>query len=140
VFRAYISKVTQGGISVKSEKGQAMVEFALVFMLVALLFCGIVDFGRIFHAYLALDHAGREATRVASLGGTDQEIKTTAINAARHLNLSENQIAIDIPVRNRGEYATVTVTYPIDFITPLIGQLFDNNSLTLESETVMRLE
>jgi Flp pilus assembly protein TadG len=134
--------VTQGGVRVKSEKGQAVVEFALVFMLVALLFCGIVDFGRTFHAYLALDHAGRESARVASLGSTDLNIKEVAKNAARQLTIKDTDITI-LPIkanRTSGVYATVTLTYNITFITPLIGKLFDDNQLTLESKTVMRVE
>lgn len=128
---------------VKSEKGQAMVEFALVFMLLALIFCGIIDFGRTYNAYLALDHAGREAARAASIGETDVNINIVAKNAARHLDPNDLTITIN-PVeadgRNRGEYATVTLSYDIVFITPLVGKLFDDNRLTLESETVMRVE
>ncbi|WNF36971.1 TadE/TadG family type IV pilus assembly protein [Bacillaceae bacterium IKA-2] len=126
----------------KSEKGQAVVEFALVFMLLALIFSGIVDFGRTFHAYLALDHAGRESARVASLGSTDLNIKEVAKNAARQLTIKDTDITI-IPIkanRTSGVYATVTLTYNITFITPLIGKLFDDNQLTLESKTVMRVE
>ena len=43
-----------GWILMKSEKGQSLVEFALVIPLLILLLFGIVDFGRIFHAYLTL--------------------------------------------------------------------------------------
>ncbi|MCT8136521.1 pilus assembly protein [Anaerobacillus sp. CMMVII] len=126
----------------RSEEGQALVEFALVFMLVALLFCGIIDFGRIFHAYLALDHAGREAARSASIGGTDEEIRNTAKQTSRHLEISDTNINIQ-PVpsnRVRGVYTTVTITYHIEFITPLIGKFFPENSLKLEAKSVMRVE
>ena len=52
----------------KSEKGQSLVEFALSFPVLVLLLLGITDFGRAFHVYLTIDHAGREAARAASIG------------------------------------------------------------------------
>ena len=60
----------------KSEKGQSMVEFALIIPIFILLLFAILDFGRVFHAYLTIDHAGREAARAASIGKDN----TTVIN------------------------------------------------------------
>ncbi|RXJ01904.1 pilus assembly protein [Anaerobacillus alkaliphilus] len=126
----------------KSEDGQALVEFALVFMLLMLLLCGIVDFGRAFHAYLALDHAGREAARIASIGENDVKVRDAAKAAVRHLSINDTNISI-IPaanIRKQGDFATVTLTYDLEFITPLIGRLFTDNLLSIESRTVMRVE
>ncbi len=55
----------------KSQKGQAIVETALILPILLMLLFGITDFGRLFHAYLTLDHAGREAARAASVGTED---------------------------------------------------------------------
>jgi hypothetical protein len=41
---------------VRSEKGQSMVEFALVVPLLIVLLFGIVDISRLFHASLTIDH------------------------------------------------------------------------------------
>jgi Flp pilus assembly protein TadG len=126
----------------KSEEGQALVEFALTFMLLAMLLFGIVDFGRAFHAFLAIDHAGREGARVASVGGSDLEIRAAAKDAVRHLTITDSNIIIQ-PVqsnRNRGENASVTLVYDIEFITPIVGLLFTDNRLRLEAQTVMRVE
>ena len=60
----------------KSQKGQAIVEIALILPILLMLLFGITDFGRLFHAYLTLDHAGREAARVASVGTEDGVIRT----------------------------------------------------------------
>ncbi|MCD8508821.1 MAG: pilus assembly protein [Bacillus sp. (in: Bacteria)] len=126
----------------KSENGQALVEIAISMMILAILFSGIIDFGRTFHAFLAIDHAGREAARVASVGGSDAKIREAAIQSARHLKINESNIKIepDQYKRARGENATVTLTYNIGFITPIVGRLFPDNQLRLESETVMRVE
>lgn len=53
----------------KTEKGQTLVETALMLPVLLLLLFGIVDFGRIIFTYLTLDHAGREAVRYASVQG-----------------------------------------------------------------------
>ena len=53
----------------KSERGQSLVEFALVVPVLLLLLFGIIDFGASFlTASLTIDHAGREAARAASIG------------------------------------------------------------------------
>lgn len=122
-----------------SEKGQSLVEFALVLPLLILLLFGIIDFGRIFHAYLTLDHAGREAARAASIGKDDTSIKNVAVNNASSINLKEEKVSI-FPVgsKSSGSDVTITITYPVDFLTPVIGKLI--SPLTLTDTTVMRVE
>lgn len=48
---------------VKSEEGQAMVEFALALPLLLMILCGIIDFGWLFYNQLNVDNAAREAAR-----------------------------------------------------------------------------
>ncbi|MFK4998208.1 TadE/TadG family type IV pilus assembly protein [Bacillus sp. N9] len=52
----------------KSERGQSLVEFAIVVPLLLLLLFGIIDFGRIFHASLTIDHAGEKQLGLQVLG------------------------------------------------------------------------
>lgn len=56
-----------------SEGGQAMVEFALVIIIVVLVMVGILDFGRVVFAYNDTSHASRDAARQASVAPTDCE-------------------------------------------------------------------
>jgi Flp pilus assembly protein TadG len=124
----------------KSEKGQATVEFALVITAFVLLVLGLVDFGRIFHVYLTLDHAGREAARVASLGATDSEIITLAKEVATGIDDDKLDVTISPTEADRSseEYVTVGLKYPIDFLTPVIAQIISSFDLT--DETKMRME
>jgi Flp pilus assembly protein TadG len=48
-------------------RGQALVEFAIVFPVLFLTLCGIIDFGRAIYAYNALGNAARVGTRVATV-------------------------------------------------------------------------
>jgi len=121
-----------------SQKGQSLVEFAMVLPLLVLLLFGITDFGRIFHAYLTIDHAGREAARVASIGKDNTTVKSTAVNDATGIDLTVGQVGVTPATRTSGTDVTVTITYPITFLTPVIGSIV--GPITLEDTTVMRVE
>ncbi|WP_066314429.1 TadE/TadG family type IV pilus assembly protein [Bacillus sp. FJAT-29814] len=123
----------------KSEKGQSMVEFALILPLLILMLFGIIDFGRIFHAYLTIDHAGREAARAASIGKDDTFIKQKAVDNGVSISLKGTNVAISpTGTKKSGDNVTITITYPINFLTPVIGNVV--GPITLKDTTVMRVE
>ncbi|MBS3985014.1 MAG: pilus assembly protein [Selenomonadales bacterium] len=112
----------------QNERGQALVELALVLPILLLVLMGIVDFGRVFHGHLAVTSASRQAAREASLGRTDAEIISVARNAASPL--PPGQIAVTVTpafsARQAGTSIEVTVTYSLQIITPLIQPFFPN--------------
>lgn len=125
----------------KSQKGQTLVETALILPIILMLLFGITDFGRILHVYLTLDHAGREAARGATVGSEDDVILLQINNATAGLDENKLQIAITPQGKvNRasGSDVIIKLTYPVDFLTPIIGQVI--GSIELENTTVMRVE
>ncbi|GGF23937.1 hypothetical protein GCM10010954_23520 [Halobacillus andaensis] len=123
----------------KSEKGQALVEMALVLPILLMLVFGIMDFGRIFHAYLTIDHAGREGARAASVGGDDAHIRAVIEDTASGLNDSSLNIAISPEGdRDSGSEVRIILDYDIDFLTPVVGSLA--SPFNLSDTTVMRVE
>lgn len=50
------------------QKGQGMVEFALILIPLLMLILGIIEAARVFQAYLAVQHSAREAARYAITG------------------------------------------------------------------------
>jgi Flp pilus assembly protein TadG len=58
----------------RNNRGQAMLEFALVLPILLLLVFGIIDFGIIFFDNLVITQAAREGARVGVVGGSDVEI------------------------------------------------------------------
>ncbi|PTL39145.1 TadE/TadG family type IV pilus assembly protein [Alkalicoccus saliphilus] len=124
----------------KSEKGQSMVEFALVVPLLIVLLFSIVDISRLFHASLTIDHAGREAARAASVQLSDTEVMSAAVDNGSSISLSSSHVQVS-PMENgrtSGNKVTVTITYPVDFLTPVVGNLA--GSFELQNTTVMRIE
>lgn len=116
---------------VKNEKGQSLVEYAMVLPLLLLLIFGIIDFGRYFHAYLTVDHAGREAARAASVG---KNAVDAALRNGTGIGLSSGQVQVS----EAGGEAVVRIVYPITFVTPVIGSLV--GPLQVDDTTVMRIE
>jgi Flp pilus assembly protein TadG len=51
-------------------RGSALIEFAFVLPLLALIMFGVIDFGRALYAYHFVSNAAREATRWASVRGS----------------------------------------------------------------------
>lgn len=116
----------------KSEKGQSLVEYALVLPLLLLLIFGIVDFGRYFHASLTVDHAGREAARAASIGESD--VVGVAVRSGASIGLTAGHVQYS----ESAEEGVVRIVYPVTFITPVIGTMV--GTLQIDDTTTMRLE
>lgn len=126
---------------VKNEKGQATVEMAFALVIFVLLLFAIVDFGRIFHAYLTLEHAGREGARIASLGATDTEVVDSIKASASTLDTNNITFSITpaLTKRTSGTYVTIQLSYPVSF-SVLTLKNSSESGLTLKSKTVMRVE
>jgi Flp pilus assembly protein TadG len=115
------------------------VETALVVPVILLLLMGMVELGRVSNAYMAVTHAGRHGARYAAIGGTNEEVTTRVKNAATPLDTSKVNVVID-PATGRisGQDVRITVTYPVQMLTPLAG-LF-KNPVVVRSDVTMRLE
>lgn len=61
-----------------ARRGQALVEFGLIALLVTLLLFGIFDFGMLFNAWVNVSSGASDAARQASVGRTIDEIDSAA--------------------------------------------------------------
>jgi len=59
------------------ERGQALVEFAIIAPLLLLLIFGIVDLSRLYHAWVTVEGAAREGARYGVTGRTDCAISSS---------------------------------------------------------------
>jgi uncharacterized protein (UPF0333 family) len=123
------------------QKGQALVEMAFVLPIMLLVLMGIFEFGSIFNTYLILTNASREGARVASVGGSDADVINSIHNATNILDPTKLIITIDPTEgnRSRGLPISVTATYNLNIISPIIDTIIPN-PFPLSSKTVTRTE
>lgn len=121
------------------EHGQALVEMALILPIFIILMFGVFEMGFIGYAYITVSYATGEGGRVASLGGTDDQIKTAIKEVVTSLDLARLKDPEIAPaVRQSGQNVTVKVTYTVQLNIPLISMIAD--SVDVSSSIIMRME
>lgn len=125
----------------KKEKGQALLELALVLPILILLLTGIFEFGRIYSAELIVNHSAREGARLGSVGAQDSAIITRVQNTASGLDTSQLAIVI-VPSegnRVRGSEISVSVDYPVSIVTPFVS-VITGATVNVDATSIMRVE
>jgi len=125
---------------IKNNRGQAMVEFALILPFLLLLIIGSMEFGLVINQYMVLAEAAREGARSAALGGDNATVMAVAKTAASQIDTTQLTVAIlPTPTRVRGNGVTVTVTKPVQAISPLMSPFFPAG-FTIHGAATMRVE
>lgn len=120
----------------RAQRGQTLVEFALVAPLFFLLVIGIINVGYAIYAYNTVANAARVATRTAIVNQSAADVEAEA----RRLTVA---LGDDLITVTQGACATlgcsysVTVEYDFQPVAPLIANLFDP---TISSTAVMPIE
>lgn len=105
----------------KNQKGQAVVETALVLPILLIFLCMIIDVGRIVYFESRLNSICQESVRIAGLGGGDTQVQDYASGQLGSGYASTLQVTIspDESTRKSGDFVTVTLSDDINYITPL---------------------
>jgi hypothetical protein len=135
-------------------KAQSAVELALILPVLTLLLLGIMEGGRIFSAYVELQHVAREGARYASMKCTSIEVRDDQVPVwvtstlvpwleSRLSMLRAGDLSVEF-VRNVSADGTemwveLDVSYPLQIETPLISDI-TGNPFNLQSKMVMRSE
>ena len=101
--------------SFRNERGQTMVEFALVLPILAVLLFGVIQFGIAFNNYITITDAARAGARKAAVSGqaVDPVGNATAEAKASAGNLDQSQLNVSVSSTwQSGSDVTVTVSYP----------------------------
>ncbi len=115
-----------------SEGGQSTVEFALLTPLLVLAVMALIQVALVVRGQLAVEHAAREAVRVASV---DPDAGTARAAARRVLPDARISVGARPEV---GEPITVDVSLHLVTDLPLVGPLFPDPDL--RAHAVMRVE
>ena len=134
-------------VGLNGNRGQSMVEFALVLPIFCLLLLGITQFGLVFHQYHVMTGASREGARIAALGGTDAQIRSAVEIAAVSINKGVVTTTITPAIRVSGASVSVQVTSPVAIMTPRENNETNEPSVpwnllpqTISGTTTMRVE
>jgi Flp pilus assembly protein TadG len=125
----------------KNEKGQSLVEFAILLPVLLLLLMGILEFGLMLNSYLTINNSAREGARFGIVAGSNLEIKELINSISPNLeseNLEVNITPLD-GSRQSGDTLTVEVIYNYQVIIPIISNIL-NNVVVLKAQTSMRIE
>lgn len=120
---------------IRKQRGQSMVEMALILPVLILLLSGVFDFGRVLFTYLNLQSDAQSTVRIAGLGGGDSAITSFAQGDAEIPNPSSINVVISPTEANRtsGDYVTVTLKYPFHFITPIVSSFMPPFVISVKS-------
>lgn len=138
----------------KNKKGQAMVEFALVFPILILLVCGIIDFGWVFANQLLANNACREAARYTAIHYNSYEVPegsdriTVAETVAEGIvdnyisTFSEKEVTVtNEDVITSGDAVKVSINGNIKILTPVLMTIKGNvTTCAINADCTMRLE
>ena len=129
---------------IRSERGVAAVEFALVAPLLVLLLFTIIEFSLVLFDKAVITNASREGARFGTVHDPTGTVDDAAIQAVVNTYLSNHLISLGsantaVVLTQSGiptaEDLTVTVSYAYDFLV-----LPDFTSINLTAVTVMKVE
>lgn len=129
----------------KAQKGQSLVEFSLGLVVLLLIVSGILDVGRLYFTYVAMEDAAGEAALYLSLNpqcvhASDGAACANPNNAdwrarnsgGQEIDWSKATVNFDIPQPyGVGEPIKVTISYSYKLLTPIIPKITGINPITL---------
>jgi Flp pilus assembly protein TadG len=129
----------------RGEKGQSLLEFALVVPVLLIILAGLLDLGRLYYIYVALTDAAAEGAAYAAIHPDDStEIEARAVAASRgYVELETGQVAVECPAcpgPASGDTLTVTVSFSFTLATPFMNVIVPDGVLPLRAiacETVI---
>ena len=94
----------------RGERGQDLIELALVLPLVLVIVMGIVDLGRAFNTYMVVVNAAREGARTAAIDpSATSTIREAALRETRRAGMSDGAVTVTITPASVGNPVQVTV-------------------------------
>lgn len=124
-------------MSLKKERGQSVVEVALLFPLLIMLLMGVVDFGRAYYTLVALSDAAGEGVTYAAIYPSDVngiQLRTTEATEGL-VEIKPEEVNVQYPAAiQAGAPITVTVEHRFTMLTPLMDDMIPDRLLTLRGK------
>jgi hypothetical protein len=120
----------------QTERGQGLIELAIVLPILMVLLLGVLDVGRAYWALVALKDAVSEGAQYAAAYPTrPDQIKARAAQSSTALVVLEDEMfTIDyVAPITVGEPITVSVAYEFWLVNPVINAMVPDGKLTLRA-------
>jgi hypothetical protein len=120
----------------RREKGQGFVEFAVGITILLVLLAGVLDLGRAYFSYIALQDAAQEGASYASIAPNDidgirDRVRATSSGPIDFMLFDDSQIEVQLLGGScTGNGIKVTVNIGFQLVAPF----FSGNSLPLSAE------
>jgi Flp pilus assembly protein TadG len=136
----------------RRDRGAALVEFALVFPLLALLIFGLIDFGYAINRDTMINNAARDGAREGSVNPNQTAIQSKVMSELSDLPASSVTVTVscrkpdDTACSNfstdakPGGTVIVTVQYTHRWLTFVPGLVGQGSTISLRKTTEMRIE
>jgi len=127
------------------ERGQSLVEFTFMSIVIIILLLGVLDLGRAYFTYLALQDAAGEGANYGAvypnrIAGDDPDNITYRVrNSAPEgslVDMSTASIDVTLTGVEPGSKITVTVTTQYQLLTPFVGAIVGSQQLPLSARSV----
>ena len=122
---------------VTDQRGQSLVELALVLPFCLWTLLGIIDLGRAYHGYIAATNAAREGARywAAAPTATVADVRTRVkAEAAPQVVIPDAGITLSSPSTTQRQ---VDVQLQFTPLTPMISSLWGGGPLTMTARAMM---
>lgn len=126
---------------IKNNRGQSIVELAILLPVLVMIMLGILQLGLVFNAYTIISNAARDGARTAAVGGHDSAVLASTGSNTASLDPANLNVTITpgLTYRVSGSSVEVSVSYDIDVVVPFIGAII-GDSIPLNATSTMRVE
>jgi Flp pilus assembly protein TadG len=119
------------------ERGQSLLEMALVLPVLLIILAGLLDIGRLYYAYVAIKDAAGEGATFAAIH-PEESYRTELYNRIQSasgglVQIDPALVKVDCPVIATGATVTVTVGYSFTVATPLVNAIVPDGVIPLRA-------
>ncbi len=135
----------------RHERGQSLVEFAIMVPVLLILLMGVVDLGRAYYTYLALRDAAAEGANFGAVyphcvSSADCPNPNNIVHRVRQsapagglVNWSDAIISPVVPSPTPGQSLTVTVSFTYTIITPVANVIIGSQTMPLTARSIFTI-
>jgi hypothetical protein len=129
-----------------NNKGQSLVEAAILIPVLIFIIFGIIEFGRIFSAYAIVNNVSRDWTRKAAIYGYDDTyVETEALEELdTSFGIDTASVQATAYIDDEGDNAIeVKIIYEVPLLAPIISVIIDDDAdgdFTITAVCSMRME